>query len=78
MSPLASAEGFLPFLYPSSYKVFTNIVDGSAVVSLPTSLQFGRLKYNTTYVSNNYYNCMNVTLTVTDQYSWFNQFWYSI
>uniref|UniRef100_A0A1X7SQI1 NIDO domain-containing protein n=1 Tax=Amphimedon queenslandica TaxID=400682 RepID=A0A1X7SQI1_AMPQE len=44
-------EVFLPFLYPSNYSVFTDVVDGSANVALPATLQFGGISYNIAYIS---------------------------
>uniref|UniRef100_A0A1X7VG30 Peptidase M12B domain-containing protein n=1 Tax=Amphimedon queenslandica TaxID=400682 RepID=A0A1X7VG30_AMPQE len=41
---------FLPFLYPSSYNVYTNVDDGSASVMLPATLEFGGFHYNRAYV----------------------------
>uniref|UniRef100_A0A1X7T9H7 Ig-like domain-containing protein n=1 Tax=Amphimedon queenslandica TaxID=400682 RepID=A0A1X7T9H7_AMPQE len=44
-----STSEFLPFLYPSSYYVYTNVDDGSANVALPTTLEFGGFHYNRAY-----------------------------
>ncbi|XP_019859538.1 PREDICTED: alpha-tectorin-like [Amphimedon queenslandica] len=44
---------FLPFLYPSSYNVYTDVDDGSASVTLPTTLEFGGFHYNRAYISSN-------------------------
>ncbi|XP_019849627.1 PREDICTED: mucin-4-like [Amphimedon queenslandica] len=44
---------FLPFLYPSSYNVYTNVDDGSANAALPNTLEFGGFRYNRAYISSN-------------------------
>ena len=46
-----SAQGFLPFLYPSSYNVYTDVDNGSVLVTLPATLQFGGFHYDRAYVS---------------------------
>uniref|UniRef100_A0A1X7TQH6 Ig-like domain-containing protein n=1 Tax=Amphimedon queenslandica TaxID=400682 RepID=A0A1X7TQH6_AMPQE len=48
-----STSEFLPFLYPSSYNVYTNVDDGSVDVTLPTTLDFGGFHYNRAYISSN-------------------------
>ena len=48
---IESTQEFLPFLYPSSYNVYTNVDDGSVLVTLPARLQFGGFHYDRAYVS---------------------------
>ena len=48
---IESTSEFLPFLYPSSYNVYTNVDDGSVLVTLPATLQFGGFHYDRAYVS---------------------------
>ena len=50
-SHIVSGEGFLPFLYPTSYKVLTNTSSDSALVALPTPLHSRGFEYDTAYVS---------------------------
>ena len=50
-SHIVSGEGFLPFLYPTSYRVLTDTSWGSALVALPTPLHSRGFEYDTAYVS---------------------------
>ena len=50
-SHIVSGEGFLPFLYPTSYRVLTDTSWRSALVALPTPLHSRGFEYDTAYVS---------------------------
>ena len=57
-----STPEFLPFLFPSSYNVYTNVDDGSANVTLPTTLEFGGFHYNRAFVSKYNHTCFKQIL----------------
>ena len=75
MFPIVSGEGFLPFFYPTSYKVLTDTSWDSALIALPTPLHSRGFEYDTAYVSMIVtYDC--ITFTSTGQPLGFNQFWW--
>ena len=59
---IESTSEFLQFLYPSSYNVYTNVDDGSVLVTLPATLQFGGFHYDRAYVSKYNYTCLKQIL----------------